>query len=173
MWPEQSWGCRGKGREARAWWGHCEGLDFCLEMGEPVQMCVYVAVIEHEVSVCLTLTRREPRSPLCSSTFSYHSCPTRPASSGPEFPSHPSQTSPTSPHSPLPLPSPHLLAGAHHRGPEGSQRPAGSRRTEFSTNCQRVVGCSQAHPLGTCSHGTAAFTHLAVWTQVDIQHTPR
>ena len=30
----------GMGGECRAWQGHCEDLDFCPEMGEPVQVCV-------------------------------------------------------------------------------------------------------------------------------------
>lgn len=36
------------GRECGAWRGHCEGLDFCLETGEPVLMCVYKSVVAPE-----------------------------------------------------------------------------------------------------------------------------
>lgn len=71
-----------------------------------------------------------------------------------------------------PSPPPHRLAGACHRGPVGSQGPVGSKQTAFSKNCQRVVGCSQAHPPGTCSHDIAIFMHLPMWTQVNISIHP-
>lgn len=153
-------GARAMGRECRAWWGHCEGLDFCLETGEPVQRCVYTAVVEPEVSVCLTLPRRELRPPLCTSA--------QPAQPPQAQRSQLIPLKPAPPHPTPPLPPPHLLASAGRRGPAGSQRPVGSRQTAFSKSCQRVVGCSQAHPLGTCNHGTATGTPLPMWTQIHV-----
>lgn len=100
--------------------------------------------------------------------------PNLPSLPGPEFPPHPPQTSPIAPRCSLPLPPPHLLASAHHRGPAGSQRSGESRQTASSKSCQRVVGCSQALPLGTCSHGMATLTPLHTWTQTHVcTHTPR
>lgn len=71
-----------------------------------------------------------------------------------------------------PSPPPHRLAGACHRGPVGSQGPMGSKQTVFSKNCRRVVGCSQAHPPGTCSHDITTFMYLPTWTQVNISMHP-
>ena len=102
--------------------------------------------------------------------LSEHSYPTWSTSSCPG--SHHTSLKPTLPTASPPQ-TPHRLAGAHRRGPAGSQRPAGSRQTVFSKNCQRVVECSQAHPLGTCSHGRATFTHWPMCAQVNTEHTPR
>lgn len=48
----------------------------------------------------------------------------------------------------------------------------GSKQTVFSKNCRRVVGCSQAHPPGTCSHDITTFMYLPTWTQVNISMHP-
>lgn len=142
------------GRGCRARWGCCEDSGFCPEIGDPGQMCVYLTAVERAAS-CLPHPHQKG-TPVSSTQCDQHPC----AQS-----SHLPALKPVPP-TPLPPhpPPPHLLAGAHHRGPAGSRGAAGSRQTAFSKNCQRVAGCSQAHPQGTCSRDIATLTHWCVWT---------
>lgn len=124
-----------------------------------------------KLPACLALTRREPQFLSTPAQSDQHPHARVPISSLSNQ-LHCTQ--------PRPPPPPHRLAGAYHRGPGGSQRPAGSRQTVFSKNCRRVVACSQAPPPGTCSQDSHTHTlaHVdpgehPVYTQVSTPLTMR